>query len=181
MGAVVVPARYTSGGGVPILGRMYKRMTWREKLERPQKAKVVEMPPKMRRRLGSGTLLIPTALEVDALIRTVRRGQLVTVRQIREFLAGKHCADVTCPLVTRIFIWIAAQAAEEDGRGGKTRITPYWRVVKDDGSLNARFPGGVEAQAERLRDEGHAIDESRKIPRVRGFEQRLAMLRATRR
>ena len=84
-------------------------------------------------------------------------------------LAEGHAADTACPLVTGIFVRIAAEAAEEDAAAGKTKITPYWRVVKDDGSLNPKFPGGVEAQAERLRDEGHAIDTSRKIPRGRSF------------
>jgi alkylated DNA nucleotide flippase Atl1 len=40
---------------------------------------------------------------------------------------------------------------------GREDITPYWRVVRDDGSLNEKFPGGVEAQATRLKEEGYAI------------------------
>jgi hypothetical protein len=30
-------------------------------------------------------------------------------------------------------------------------------VIRDDGSLIEKFPGGVERQAERLREEGHRI------------------------
>lgn len=41
-------------------------------------------------------------------------------------------------------------------------------MIKDDGSLNPKFPGGVEVQAARLREEGHAIDRTRQIPRVAG-------------
>lgn len=66
-------------------------------------------------------------------------------------------ADVTCPLTSGIFVRIVAEAAEEDRRNGKKRITPYWRVVKDDGSLKDKFPGGAKAQAKLLRAEGHAI------------------------
>jgi alkylated DNA nucleotide flippase Atl1 len=71
-------------------------------------------------------------------------------------------------LTTGIFIRIAAEAAEEDARKGKTRITPYWRVVKDDGSLNPKFPGGVKRQAEKLRAEGHRIvpGAGKRLPRV---------------
>jgi alkylated DNA nucleotide flippase Atl1 len=52
---------------------------------------------------------------------------------------------------------IAAEAADEDAAAGKKRIAPYWRVVKEDGSLYPKFPGGVERQAERLREEGVAV------------------------
>jgi hypothetical protein len=47
-------------------------------------------------------------------------------------------------------------------------ITPYWWVVKDDGSLNPKFPGGAERQGERLRAEGHRIlpAKGKRPPRV---------------
>ncbi len=35
---------------------------------------------------------------------------------------------------------------------------PYWRVVGRDGSLNPKFPGGIEAQATRLERKGHVIE-----------------------
>jgi hypothetical protein len=145
---------------------MYTRKSWREKLDNPNLPKVVRIPANMRKQLGRGAMLIPSPRDVDAMIRTVRKGGVITVARLREHLAHKFAADVTCPLTTGIFVRIAAEAAEEDARDGKKRITPYWRVIKDDGSLNPKFPGGVEAQADRLRDEGHAIDTSRKIPRV---------------
>ena len=61
--------------------------------------------------------------------------------------------DVTCPLVTGIFLRIVAEATEEDRMAGKSESTPYWRVVGEDGRLNQKFPGGMERQAERLRAE----------------------------
>ena len=72
------------------------------------------------------------------------------------------------PLVTGIFVRIAAEAAEEDAAAGKTEITPYWRVVKEDGSLNPKFPGGVQRQQEHLREEGHRIipGSGKRPPRV---------------
>ncbi len=147
---------------------MRARKTWAQKMDNPNLPKVVERPPKMQKRLGSGTLLLPSPREVDAVIRSVCEGSVITVSRIREKLALKHGADATCPLVTGIFVWIAAEAAEEAAAAGKTKITPYWRVVKDDGSLNPKFPGGVERQAERLRDEGHRIvvGKGKKPPRV---------------
>ena len=113
-------------------------------------------------------MLVPSPREVEAFIRTVRKGSITTVSEIREFLAGKHSADVTCPLTTGIFVRITAEAAEEDANAGRAKITPYWRVLKDDGSLNPKLPGGVDRQAEKLRAEGHRIvaGAGKRPPRV---------------
>jgi len=154
------------------------RITWREKLEKDQEPKVVDIPPKMQKRFGPGTMLIAKPLDVDALVRRVREGKLVTQSQIREKLAKDFDADTTCPMTTGIFLRIAAEAAEEDLHAGRESITPYWRVIKADGSLNAKFPGGVEAQAARLREEGHSIQPGigKKPPRVENFEDSLEKL-----
>jgi hypothetical protein len=140
-------------------------------MDNPNLPKVVEVPRGWRKRFGEGAMLVPHPRDVEAVIRTVRRGRLITVAQIRAYMAAKYRVDVTCPLTTGIFIRLAAEAAEEEARTGKTRITPYWRVVKDDGSLNPKFPGGLEAQAEKLRGEGQIVDMRRRIPRVvaRGY------------
>ena len=132
----------------------------------------------MSKRLGTGTMLIPRPMDVDALIRKTRKGKLVTVHEIRSRLARDNNVDVTCPLTTGIFIRIAAETAEEDLRNGKSQITPYWRVVRDDGSLNEKFPGGVKAQSQRLKSEGHSISPARgkKPPKVKDFEQSLIRL-----
>jgi len=155
-----------------------KRTTWREKLEKEQEPKIVDIPPKMVKRFGKGKMLIPRPLDVDALIRKVKKGKLVTQAQIRERLAKDFHVDCACPITTGIFIWIAAGAAEEDRRGGKSQITPYWRVIKPDGSLNEKFPGGVKAQAASLRKEGHRIQpgKGKKPPRVKDFEKSLQKL-----
>ena len=56
---------------------------------------------------------------------------------------------------------------------GKKDITPYWRTLKIGGELNPKYPGGVEAQASHLRDEGHEIipGKGKKPPRVKDFEK----------
>ena len=150
------------------------RTSWREKLEKQQEPKLVDVPPSMERQLGGGKMLIPRPLDVDALIRTIPRGKLATVNQIRGRLAAEHAADVTCPLTTGIFIRIASEAAEEDRRAGKSRVTPYWRVLREGGRLNDKFPGGVQSQAAKLGLEGHTIDhKGKRVARVKDFERRL--------
>ena len=152
------------------------RTSWRAKLEQTDHSKVVEIPASMAKRLGEGMMVIPKPLEVDALIRRTKRGKLVTVSEIRSRLARDNKVDVACPLTTGIFIRIAAEAAEEDLRNGKKQVTPYWRVVRDDGSLNEKFPGGVQAQSRRLKQEGHQVSQSKGKPKVKDFEQSLVRL-----
>lgn len=152
--------------------------SWREKLENPPKGlpKVVSGPPKWEKRFGGRRVLVPTPLLVDKLVREVPKGKLITLNQIRERLAKDFKADSTCPLTTGIFIRIVAETAEEDLRSGKKQITPYWRVIKADGSLNEKFPGGVEAQSKRLIEEGHSIQQGKKLPKVEEFEKFLQNL-----
>ena len=108
-------------------------------------------------RFGKGTMLIPTPKLVDALVQRIPKGKLITVGELRRKLAADFGADVACPLTTGIFVRIAAEAAEEDRANGRRRITPYWRVVKDDGGLNPKFPGGEKLQTRYLRDDGFSI------------------------
>jgi alkylated DNA nucleotide flippase Atl1 len=65
---------------------------------------------------------------------------------------------------------IASEAAEEDRKAGRpeSQITPYWRVIRDDGSLIDKFPGGTKAQAQRLMSEGHMIKaaQGKRAPKV---------------
>jgi hypothetical protein len=156
------------------------RKTWRQKLEEehPAHGKIVEVPPKMQKRFGAGKMLIAKPLDVDALIRKVQKGKLVIVTQLMEKLAKDAHANCACPMTTGIFLRIVAEVAEEDLRDGKTEVTPYWRVLKSDGSLNIKFPGGTQAQATRLKKEGHSIEPSRgkKPPRVKNFEKSLQQL-----
>jgi len=155
------------------------RKSWREKLEKVEGLpKIVDIPKIMENRLGRGKMLIPKPLDIDELIRKVGKGKLVTQEQIREKLAKEFKVNVTCPITTGIFVRIAAEAAEEDLRNGKKQITPYWRVIKGDGSLNEKLPGGVETQATRLNKEGHIIEpgKGKKPPRVKDFQNYLEKL-----
>ena len=147
-------------------------------MEKDQEPKVVRVPAKMQKRFGKGTMLVPKPLDVDALMRKIPKGKLATTGQIGERLASDCNADCACPMTTGIFVKIAAEAAEEDLRAGKKRITPYWRVIKSDGKLNGKFPGGPKAQAKHLREEGHVIQaaKGKAGPKVKDFAKSLAKL-----
>lgn len=149
------------------------KKSWREKLaDDRDMPKVVEITGKMSTRWGTGTVVIPAPREVNEIMRSVPRGKLTTINQIRERLAKRHGATIGCPITTGIFAGIAARAAEEDAADGKKDITPYWRTLKVGGTLSDKFPGGVEAQASKLKAEGHTIEMGRngKPKKVKDFE-----------
>jgi len=145
--------------------------------------KVIDVSVNWQKQMGGKKVLVPTPLLVDDLMRKVPKRKLITTGQIRKQLAKKFKADSTCPMTLGIFLRISAETAEEDLLNGKNmsrarsreRITPYWRVVKDDVSLNPKFPGGAEAQSKRLRQEGHSIAASKgkKPPKVKDFDKAL--------
>ena len=157
---------------------MYKRKSWREKLaDDKDLPKVAPVCGKMSTRWGTGTMVIPAPREVDAIMKRVPAGKLITINEIRSLIAKSHGADIGCPITTGIFAWIAAHAAEESRADGETRITPYWRTLKSGGELNPKYPGGVESLRKRLKKEGHEIVTRGKRFFVADFGKHLARLR----
>lgn len=155
---------------------MKRKKSWQEKLfDSKDLPKVIDIDERMSKRWGSGTCIIPAPIEVDEIMKKVPKGKLITINRIRETLAQKHSATIGCPITTGIFAWIAAHAAEEMISEGKKRITPYWRTLKSDGALNEKYPGGVEAQSEKLKREGFVIErpKSKKPPKVKDYEKYL--------
>lgn len=157
-----------------ITWKLAEGMTWRKKLEQehPNHGKTVPVPERFRKRYGKGRMLIPRPLDVDAIMRKVPKGKLITSSQLRERLAKDAKVAAACPLTTGIFMRVAAEAAEEDRKAGKKRVTPYWRTIKDNGQLNEKYPGGAKAHAAKLRAEGFSIERGtgKSAGRVKDFE-----------
>jgi alkylated DNA nucleotide flippase Atl1 len=153
---------------------MAKRKSWREKLaDDKDLPKVVKITGRMTKRWGKGTCAIPAPREVDAIMRKVPEGKLITIDEIRERVARKHKATMGCPMTTGIFAWIAANAAEEAALAGETNITPYWRTLKAGGVLNPKYPGGVDRLKALLEAEGHTIVAKGQKHVVADYEKRL--------
>lgn len=123
------------------------------------------------------TLVIPAPLEVDALMRRVPAGKVATVNELRAALARRQHTTTACALTTGIFAWIAAHAAEEARAAGASSPTPYWRTLKEGGVINAKYPGGAEAQRRLLESEGHRVVKRGKALVVADHERALARLR----
>jgi len=156
---------------------MKPKKSWQEKLaDSKDLPKVVRISGKMSKRWGTGTIVIPAPVEVDAIMKKVPKGKLITINEIRRHLAKKHRASIGCPITCGIFAWVAAHAADEELAQGKKRITPYWRTLKSGGELNAKYPGGIKHLKARLQDEGHKVVSRGKKFVVADFEKHLIKL-----
>lgn len=157
-----------------------KKKNWREKLnDSKDLPKVVELNADAQMHWHGKTMVVPAPLEVDALMKKVPKGKLVTIDLIRQKLAKDHKCDIGCPLTTGIFAWIAAGAAAEDLAEGVPPaggVTPYWRTLKTGGELNPKYPGGVSEQKEMLEQEGHKVIQKGKKWLVLDLEKSLVKL-----
>ena len=102
---------------------MKTKKNWREKLaDNKGLPRVSKVTGKMTKRWGTGTFVIPAPLEVDALMKRVPKGRVVTINELRAALAKRHKVDFACPITTGIFSWIAAHARRRSRSGRqKTR------------------------------------------------------------
>ncbi len=102
---------------------------------------------------GGNRMYFAPPVDYDRVMRRVPCGKLLTVGAIRDYFAKINGADFTEPVTAGIFVSIAAWASFQRADDK----TPYWRTLKANGELNAKYPGGVEAQKEMLEKEGHTI------------------------
>jgi len=153
------------------------KKTWQEKLEDDKGfPKVYRIDETRQKRWGAGSFVIPAPLEVDALMKRVPKGKLITIDLLRKRLAHRHHATIACPITTGIFAWIAAHAAAEAESEGRRRITPYWRTLKTGGEVNPKYPGGIDSLKRRLVSEGHVVVRKGKRFFVEDYTDRLARL-----
>lgn len=124
---------------------------------------------------GGDRMYFAPPIDYDRVMKQVPWGKVLTVGSIREYFAGQSGADFTEPITAGIFVsivaWASYQRTEDE--------TPYWRTLKAKGELNPKYPGGVEAQREKLEAEGHTvIQKGRTNVRyyVKDYEKVLFML-----
>lgn len=102
---------------------------------------------------GGDRMYFAPPMDYDAAMRRIPCGKLTTVGEIRAFYAAQSGADFTEPITAGIFVSIAAWASYQRGEDE----TPWWRTLKANGELNPKYPGGAEAQKEKLEAEGHTV------------------------
>ena len=154
-----------------------KKKSWVEKLKDSKDfPRVEKITEKMSKRWGTGTIVIPAPLEVDALMRKVPKGKLTTINEIRKAVARKNNATIGCPITTGMFARIAAGAAEEQRQQDVKDITPYWRTLRAGGVINPKYPGGIEGQIKLLENEGHKVIRKGQRYIVTDYEKSLIKL-----
>lgn len=124
---------------------------------------------------GGNKMLIAPPIYYDTIMKKVPKGKLITVGKIREYLAKQNSADFTDPMTAGIFVNIVAWASYQRTED----ITPYWRTLKSDGELNAKYPEAINLQKRLLQEEGHIIiSKGRKNIKyyVKDFEKSLIEL-----
>ena len=102
---------------------------------------------------GGNRMYFAPPMDYDKVMKQIPYGKLITVGQIREYFAKWNGADFTEPITAGIFVSIAAWASYQRS----DEETPYWRTLKANGELNAKYPGGIEAQKKKLEAEGHTV------------------------
>lgn len=127
------------------------------------------------KKYGGDRMYFAPPIAYDEVMRRVPFGKLITVGRIRDYFAAQSGADFTEPITAGIFVSIVAWASDQRNADE----TPYWRTLKANGELNPKYPGGIEAQKERLEKEGHTVvQKGRTTMRyyVKDYEQALFSL-----
>ena len=128
------------------------------------------------KKYGGDKMYFAPPLEYDSIMKRIPYGKVITLSEIRAYLAKVNNADFTEPTTAGIFVLIAAWASHQR----QEEKTPYWRTLKTGGELNEKYPGGIDLQRERLESEGHkVIRKGRKKLRyfVKDYEKALFELK----
>lgn len=131
--------------------------------------------PATIQKYGGTRMFFAPPMDYDRMMRKIPAGKLTTVGALREYFASQNDADFTEPITAGVFVSIAAWASFQR----ETDLTPWWRTLKAGGELNPKYPGGVEAQKEKLEAEGHkVVQRGRKNIRyyVQDYEKTLVPL-----
>ena len=75
-------------------------------------------------------MLIPHPQDLLELMDSIPEGMVISATTLRSCLAKTYGTEITCPMVTGIFMNVVAQSAEEDRAAGAVQITPYWRTLR---------------------------------------------------
>jgi alkylated DNA nucleotide flippase Atl1 len=138
---------------------MAKKKSWREKLQTQIRD----------HQTGLYYVVLPSTEDVENVIKNVGFGNLITARQLRDYLGKSYSADSSC---SRVINNVLKALSDVDVKEIACDVdVPFWRVVKNDGQLNPTLRIGLESQASLLEKEGHElIREEGKKPKVNHFE-----------
>ncbi len=131
------------------------KKSWTDRLNDPRPHEVKPAPINIAGMKAGEIMLVPTARIVDAFIRAIPAGQSIDVKTLRQRLARKYKAEVTCPITTGYHLRTVAEAAWEAHQGGAklSEITPFWRVLNEATPTTSRLACGSDFVIHQRRKE----------------------------
>ena len=134
---------------------MKKARIWTDRLNDPRPHAVKPAPIDIAGMKAGEIMLVPTPRMVDAFIRAIPFGKGMDVKTLRQKLARKYKAEVTCPITMGYHLRTVAEAAWEAHQGGAkiSEITPFWRVLDDATPTTSRLACGVDFVIRQRRKE----------------------------
>ena len=112
-----------------------------------------------------GRMLVASPDAIGDIVQHIPRGRVLRLGDLRAALATAHGADYTCAMTTGMFLRMLAEDAERSCAGDHL---PWWRVVRNDGALLDKLPGGAAGQQQRLERDGIVVPPSKtkRVPAV---------------
>jgi hypothetical protein len=122
------------------------KKSWTDRLNDPRPHEVKPAPINIAGMKAGEIMLVPTARIVDTFIRAIPAGRSIDVKTLRQKLARKYKAEVTCPITTGYHLRTVAEAAWEAHQGGAklSEITPFWRVLDEATPTTSRLACGAD-------------------------------------
>lgn len=115
--------------------------------------KVIHLDKEQSDKWNAKTMIIAPPLYYDKIMKQIPYGKLITGKEIRDLIAKENKVDMCDSMTAGIFINICAWASYQR----VSDKTPYHRVLKTNGELNPKYPGGIEEHKKLLESEGHTI------------------------
>ena len=116
------------------------------------KSKIVSIPEKMEKFYGKGTMLHPVPNDIEALIKKIPRGKVLSIDMLAKRLANDHGTDVTCPMRTGNAI---KKISKRYSAENLDRDLPFWRVIRKDNLVVKT--DNYEFWATQLEEEGFEL------------------------
>jgi hypothetical protein len=121
---------------------------------------VKRIPAGLEKNLGVGEMVLPSATTIKNELKKIPANRLMTIPQLRATIAEQFGVTTACPKTT---LSVLRELMDEHSSSA-------YRVVNGKGELISK---DVELQAELLKGDAFAVDDSRPKFKVRNFKEYL--------
>ncbi|MER8408112.1 hypothetical protein [Mesorhizobium sp. M0185] len=130
--------------------------SWNDRLNTPGINGITPSPRTIGDVVEGQPMLVPTARQVHAFIRSIPEGMDMNIRALRTALAIEHGAEMTCPVTIGYHLRTVAEAANEDLERGMALgdVAPFWRVVDASTPTTKKLSFGAAFVAAQRKREG---------------------------